>query len=127
MGLTVVADYGPAGGVRIPLAVGHPHLNEALGVAILSDTDAYVATPSLRVRDRHWVERLERRGWDVVVLASLDVFLDFENTTGADVSVVVTATYAPGTVDHDSTTRWSCSAGSARRPCAPCCRRWAAA
>lgn len=76
MGLTVVADYGPAGGVRIPLAVGHPHLTEQLGVAILSDTAEYVATPSLRVRDRHWVERLERRGWDVVVLASLDVFLD---------------------------------------------------
>ncbi|PWD51951.1 hypothetical protein C8046_16160 [Serinibacter arcticus] len=76
MGLTVAADYGPDGGVRIPLAVGHPHLSEQLGVAILSDTDVYVSTPSLRVRDRHWVERLERRGWDVVVLASLDVFLD---------------------------------------------------
>ncbi|GMA30448.1 hypothetical protein [Litorihabitans aurantiacus] len=76
MGLQVVANYGPVGGVRIPLAVGHPHLAESFGVAILSDTEEYVTTPSLRVRDRHWVERLERRGWDVVVLASLDVFLD---------------------------------------------------
>lgn len=117
MGLTVVADYGPAGGVRIPLAVGHPHLSESLGVAILSDTDAYVATPSLRVRDRHWVERLERRGWDVVVLASLDVFLDPDaaaerilhavservRAQGGDEPIVPTGVTAPPSfVDEDA-------------------------
>lgn len=76
MGLTVLADYGPPDGVRIPLVVGHPTLPERYGIAVLTDTEDYVATASLRVRDRHWVERLERRGWDVVMLTSLEVFLD---------------------------------------------------
>lgn len=76
MGLTVLADYGPPEGVRIPLVVGHPTLPEKYGIAVLTDTEDYVATASLRVRDRHWVERLERRGWDVVMLTSLEVFLD---------------------------------------------------
>ena len=78
MGLTVVARYGPVDGVQIPLAVGHPSLAGELGVAILTDSAEYVATRSLRVRDRYWVERLERRGWDVLTLASIDVFLDPE-------------------------------------------------
>ncbi|WP_180359758.1 hypothetical protein [Miniimonas arenae] len=76
LGLDVVADYGPPRGVRIPLAVGHPSLPGTFQVAVLTDTDDYVMTGSLRARDRYWVERLERRGWAVVVLSSLDVFLD---------------------------------------------------
>lgn len=76
VGLDVLADYGPPGGVRLPLVVGHPSLPGRYRIAILTDTPEYVATPSLRVRDRYWVERLERRGWSVVVLSSLDVFLD---------------------------------------------------
>lgn len=76
IGLDVVADYGPPGGVHIPLAVGHPSVPGTLLVAVLTDTPEYVATGSLRTRDRYWVERLEKRGWSVVALSALDVFLD---------------------------------------------------
>lgn len=88
MGLEVAADYGPEGGVRIPLAVGHPTLPGTYGIAVLTDTAAYVAEPNLRMRDRYWLERLERRGWDVLVLSSLDVFLDPEAAAEAVLDAV---------------------------------------
>ena len=62
-GLEVVPRYGVPGGPRIPLAIGHPDYPGELFVAVVTDDDAYVAEPSLRRRDRHWVERLQRRGW----------------------------------------------------------------
>ena len=52
-GLMVVPRYGVCGGVRIPLAIGHPDCPGELLVAVLTDDAAYVAEPSLRRRDRH--------------------------------------------------------------------------
>ncbi|WP_240675517.1 hypothetical protein [Cellulomonas endophytica] len=77
-GLTVVVDHGIPGGTRIPLAVGHPDVPDRLLVAVLTDDAAYVAQPSVRVRDRQVVERLERLGWSVVRVWSAAAFLDPE-------------------------------------------------
>ncbi|SPT54231.1 Uncharacterised protein [Actinomyces bovis] len=77
-GLTVRPRYGLEGGARIPLAIGHPDFPGELFVAVLTDNAAYVAEPSLRRRDRHWVERLERRGWLVHMAFSAGVFVDPE-------------------------------------------------
>lgn len=76
LGLTVVPNYGTAGGVRIPLAIGHPDLGGELAVAVLTDDAEYVAEPSLRRRDRHWIERLVARGWVVHMAFSTAVFMD---------------------------------------------------
>ncbi|WP_211338705.1 hypothetical protein [Georgenia muralis] len=76
LGLTVVPRYGLPGGVRIPLAIGHPDLPGELVVAVLTDDDEYVAEESLRRRDRHWVERLTARGWRVRTAFSTAVFMD---------------------------------------------------
>ncbi|GIG28968.1 ATP-binding protein [Cellulomonas marina] len=75
-GLTVVVDHGIPGGTRIPLAVGHPDVPDRLLVAVLTDDAAYVAEPSVRVRDRQVPERLERLGWSVVRVWSAAAFLD---------------------------------------------------
>lgn len=77
-GLTVRPRYGLEGGVRIPLAIGHPDYPGELFVAVLTDDADYVAEPSLRRRDRHWVERLEQRGWLVHMAFSAGVFVDPE-------------------------------------------------
>ena len=77
-GLVVVPQWGADGGSRIPLAIGHPDYPEELFVAVLTDDDDYVAEPSLRRRDRHWVERLESRGWRVHRSFSAGVFVDPE-------------------------------------------------
>ncbi|WP_103062623.1 DNA helicase [Actinomyces qiguomingii] len=77
-GLVVVPRYGIEGGVRIPLAIGHPDLPGELLVAVLTDDAEYVDEPSLRRRDRHWVERLEQRGWRVHMAYSAGVFVDVE-------------------------------------------------
>ena len=76
LGLTVVPRYGPLGGVRIPLAIGHPALPGELLLAVLTDDSDYVTEPSLRRRDRHWVQRLENRGWHVRMVFSTAVFMD---------------------------------------------------
>src|SRR5699024_9296894 len=75
-GLTVVPRYGRPGGVRIPLAVGHPALPGELLLAVLTDDHEYMAEPSLRRRDRHWIERLSARGWVVRTVYSSAVFMD---------------------------------------------------
>ncbi|WP_371174510.1 hypothetical protein [Buchananella felis] len=75
-GLTVTANYGTPGGIRIPLALGHPDLPDEYVVALLTDNADYVAEPSQRRRDRHWVERLEDRGWVVHTASSAAIFLD---------------------------------------------------
>ena len=77
-GLSVVPRYGTDGGVRIPLAIGHPDYPDELLVAVLTDDVDYVSEPSLRRRDRHRVERLERRGWRVHMAFSAGVFVDPE-------------------------------------------------
>ncbi|MDO5726847.1 MAG: DNA helicase, partial [Bowdeniella nasicola] len=76
LGLTVVPRYGLPGGVRIPLAIGHPDHPGELFVAVVSDDDAYMAEPSIRVRERHRIERLRQRGWAVYQAFSTSVFLD---------------------------------------------------
>ena len=75
-GLTVVPRFGRPGGVRIPLAVGHPALPGELLLAVLTDDAEYMTEPSLRRRDRHWVERLASRGWAVRTVYSSAVFMD---------------------------------------------------
>lgn len=69
-------DFGFDGGVRIPIVAGHPSLPGTWRVAVLADDDAYVSEPSLRRRDRYWIERLERRGWKVVRTFSTSLFID---------------------------------------------------
>lgn len=75
-GLTVEVDYGIPGGTRIPMVVGHPDAHDRLLVAVLTDDDAYVGEPSVRVRDRLLADRLERLGWTVVRVWSAAAFLD---------------------------------------------------
>ena len=77
-GLTVIPRYGVEGGVRIPLAIGHPDYPGELFVAVLTDDADYMAEPSLRRRDRHWIERLQQRGWRVHTAYSVAVFVDPE-------------------------------------------------
>ncbi|PJJ70133.1 hypothetical protein CLV28_1961 [Sediminihabitans luteus] len=75
-GLVVETDYGVDDGQRVPLVVGHPDVPGELLVAVLTDDAAYVAEPSVRVRDRQVAERLERLGWSVVQVWSAAAFLD---------------------------------------------------
>ncbi|GAA1731633.1 hypothetical protein GCM10009809_28870 [Isoptericola hypogeus] len=76
LGYLVETDYGAEDGDRIPLVVGHPDLPGELLVAVLSDDAAYVAEPSVRVRDRQLAQRLERVGWVVTQVWSAAAFLD---------------------------------------------------
>lgn len=76
IGVNVVPQYGWSHGIRVPLAVGHTREPDELLVAVVTDDPSYVNEPSLRRRDRHWVERLERRGWVVCRVFSSAVFLD---------------------------------------------------
>lgn len=76
LGYLVETDYGAEDGDRIPLVVGHPDLPGELLVAVLTDDVAYVAEPSVRVRDRQLAERLERVGWVVTQVWSAAAFLD---------------------------------------------------
>ena len=68
-----MARMGPG---RFPLAVGHPDYPDELLVAVLTDDEAYMDEPSVRMRERYWVERLERRGWTVYRAFSAGVFVD---------------------------------------------------
>lgn len=77
-GLVVELDYGVPGGQRIPMVVGHPSLPGRMLVAVLTDDAAYVAEPSVRVRERLTADRLERLGWRVVRVWSAAAFLDPE-------------------------------------------------
>jgi hypothetical protein len=101
IGLTVVPRYGFEGGVRLPLAVGHPDRPGELFVGVLTDDDAYVAEPSLRRRDRLWVERLEQHGWTPHMAFSTAVFLDPQREAtaiAAKVTAAMAATPRPTTV-----------------------------
>ena len=93
IGLTVVPRYGFEGGVRLPLAVGHPDRPGELFVGVLTDDAAYVAEPSLRRRDRLWVERLEQHGWVPHMAFSTAVFLDPQREAAA-IAAKVTAAMA---------------------------------
>ncbi|WP_022867477.1 hypothetical protein [Schaalia vaccimaxillae] len=76
MGLEVVPNVGIPGGMRIPLAIGHPDVPGRLLVAILTDDAEYVSEPSMRVRDRMRPALLEAQGWKVHTALSMAVFID---------------------------------------------------
>ncbi|MDO4258992.1 MAG: prevent-host-death family protein [Actinomycetaceae bacterium] len=76
IGLEVVPNVGIPGGMRIPLAIGHPEVPGRLLVAVLTDDDEYVSEPSLRVRDRLRPAMLEEQGWRVHTALSMAVFID---------------------------------------------------
>ncbi|WP_233549681.1 hypothetical protein, partial [Cellulomonas rhizosphaerae] len=75
-GLVVDVDYGIPGGTRIPMVVGHPDVPGEMLVAVLTDDEAYVAEPSIRVRERLVADRLADLGWSVVRVWSAAAFLD---------------------------------------------------
>lgn len=91
MGLEVVPNVGIPGGMRIPLAIGHPEVPGRLLVAVLTDDDAYVAEPSLRVRDRMWPAMLEAQGWKVHTALSMAVFIDPAKEADTIVQLVLDA------------------------------------
>jgi len=91
VGLLVDVDHRTRGSDRIPLVVGHPDLPDRMLVAVLTDDDAYVREPSVRVRDRQLPQRLERLGWTVVQVWSAAAFLDPTAEADAIVAAVLDA------------------------------------
>lgn len=91
VGLTVIPNIGVEGGMRIPLAIGHPQIPGELLVAILTDDDAYVAEPSLRRRDRHWPALLESYGWKTRTELAMAVFIDPQAEADEIVNLVLDA------------------------------------
>lgn len=91
MGLEVVPNVGIPGGMRIPLAIGHPEVPGRLLVAVLTDDETYVAEPSQRVRDRVWPALLEAQGWKVRTELSMAVFIDPQHEAEEIVQVVLDA------------------------------------
>lgn len=91
LGLNVVPNLGVPGGLRIPLAIGHPEVPEELLVAVLTDDDDYIAEPSLRVRDRMVPRLLEDQGWKVRIELSMAVFIDPNKEAEAIVQLVLDA------------------------------------
>ncbi|MBR5951124.1 MAG: hypothetical protein IKZ87_06805, partial [Actinomycetaceae bacterium] len=75
-GWQTCVNFGYDDGIRIPLVAGSDDLEGTWRVAIVLDDDAYVAEPSLRRRDRYWLERLEQRGWLVYRTFSTSLFID---------------------------------------------------
>ncbi len=91
MGLEVVPNVGIPGGMRIPLAIGHPEVPGRLLAAVLTDDDAYVAEPSQRMRDRRWPSMLEDQGWKVRTELSMAVFIDPEKEAQEIIRIVLDA------------------------------------
>jgi hypothetical protein len=91
MGLEVVPNVGVPGGMRVPLAIGHPEVPGRLLVALLTDDQTYTAEPSLRVRDRVWPAMLEAQGWRVRTELSMAVFTDPEKEAQDIVQLVLDA------------------------------------
>lgn len=106
IGLTVVPRYGFEGGIRLPLAVGHPDRPGELFVGVLTDDAAYVAEPSLRRRDRLWVERLEQHGWTPHMAFSTAVFLDPQREAAAIAAKVTAAMAGTPRPAHVGTGGW---------------------
>lgn len=75
-GLEVIPNVGVDGGLRIPLAIGHPSVPDRLLVAVLTDDAEYMAQKSVRVRDRVVPQQLRDQGWQVFMAMSLSVFID---------------------------------------------------
>lgn len=91
MGLEVLPNVGVEGGMRIPLAIGHPEVPGRLLVAVLTDDADYVAEPSLRLRDRLRPAMLEEQGWKVRTELSMAVFIDPEKEAQDIVTLVLDA------------------------------------
>lgn len=91
LGLNVIPNLGVPGGMRIPLAIGHPEVPSELLVAVLTDDDAYLAEPSQRVKDRLWPRLLEEQGWKVRIELSMAVFIDPNREAEAIVQLVLDA------------------------------------
>ena len=99
-GWTTAAHFGYDDGVRIPLAVGSPRLRGTWRVAVLLDDESYISEPSLRRRDRYWVDRLENRGWSVFRTFSSSLFIDPEGQAKEVISILEKAEAAElGTVE----------------------------
>ena len=90
-GLEVVANVGIPGGMRIPLAIGHPDSPGRLLLAVLTDDEEYVAEPSQRVRDRARPRWLEAQGWAVYTALSMALFIDPEKEASVIVDSVLDA------------------------------------
>ena len=90
-GLEVVANVGIPGGMRIPLAIGHPDSPGRLLLAVLTDDEEYLAEPSQRVRDRARPRWLEAQGWAVYTALSMALFIDPEKEASAIVDSVLDA------------------------------------
>ena len=90
-GLEVVANVGIPGGMRVPLAIGHPDSPGRLLVAVLTDDEEYLSEPSQRVRDRARPRWLEAQGWHVYTALSMALFIDPEKETNTIVDAVLDA------------------------------------
>ena len=90
-GLEVVANVGIPGGMRVPLAIGHPASPGRLLLAILTDDEEYLSEPSQRVRDRARPRWLEAQGWRVYTALSMALFIDPEKEASTIVDAVLDA------------------------------------
>ena len=90
-GLEVVANVGIPGGMRIPLAIGHPESPGRLLLAVLTDDEEYLAEPSQRVRDRARPRWLEAQGWAVYSALSMPLFIDPDREASLVVDAVLDA------------------------------------
>jgi hypothetical protein len=78
-GTHVTANYGPADGPWLKLAVrpdGGPVREVA---AVITDDVAFVAEPSVRAKIRYWPAALERAGWRVHYAWAAPVFMEPES------------------------------------------------
>ncbi len=91
LGLRVEANLGGNSRFRIPLAIGHPQLPDEYLVALLTDDSRYVMESSMRRRERHWVERLQNRGWKVSTVFSTAVFMDPQGQAEEILEIVLAA------------------------------------
>lgn len=91
LGLKVEANLGGTSRQRIPLAIGHPQLPDEFLVALLTDDARYVNEPSMRRRERHWIERLQEHGWKVNTVFSTAVFMDPQGQAEEILDIVLVA------------------------------------
>ena len=100
-GLEVVANVGIPGGMRIPLAIGHPESPGRLLLAVLTDDEEYLAEPSQRVRDRARPRWLEAQGWAVYTALSMPLFIDPDKEASLVVDAVLDALDKLGAADDE--------------------------
>lgn len=85
-------NFGYDDGIRIPLVAGSDDFEGTWRVAVVLDDEDYVNEPSLRRRDRYWLERLEQRGWIVHPTFSTSLFIDPVGQARAVVELLKTVT-----------------------------------